>query len=303
MYPFLSGAVTRTRRREMCGKQGLRPVLTGSECRAGIELREREALTAVNILCIGDVTGSVGCEFLREKLPAVKRLKAVDLVIVNGENSADGNGITPSSAQHLLDSGADVITTGNHSFRRKESYDLYDSLDVLLRPANFPAGTTPGRGMCVVDLGRVRVAVINLLGTVYMESLRSPFETLDELLRAPDFPKLCVVDFHAEATGEKRAMGFFADGRVTAMFGTHTHVQTADECVLPRGTGYITDAGMTGPVDSVLGVKPEIIVSKMTTKLPARFELAKGPCKMDCVLFTADERTGLCTGAERMSIT
>ncbi len=256
----------------------------------------------MNILCIGDVTGTVGCEFLRERLPALKKLKAVDLVIANGENSADGNGVTPSSVQHLLDSGVDVVTAGNHSFRRRESYDLYDSCEVLLRPANFPEDTTPGRGMCVVDLGRARVAVINLLGTVYLESLRSPFETLDKLLKTPDLPKLCVVDFHAEATGEKRAMGFFADGRVTALFGTHTHVQTADECVLPCGTGYLTDAGMTGPVDSVLGVRPELVIKRHVAKLPVRFELAKGPCRMDCVLFAADEKTGLCTGVERLSI-
>lgn len=257
----------------------------------------------MNILCIGDVVGTGGCEFLRERLPALKKLKAIDFVIANGENSADGNGMTPASLRHLLDSGVDVVTTGNHSFRRKEAFALYDSAENLLRPANFPDRTTPGRGLCIVDLGRVQVAVINLLGTVYLESLKSPFETLEELLKTPDLPKLCIVDFHAEATGEKRAMGFFADGRVTALFGTHTHVQTADECVLPKGTGYITDVGMTGAIQSVLGVKPELIIRKLTTKLPVRFENAPPPCHMDCVLFTADEKTGLCTGAERISLT
>lgn len=256
----------------------------------------------VNILCVGDVVGSIGCAFLREKLPALKKWKQIDLTIVNGENSADGNGITPNSAQYLLDSGADVITTGNHSFRRRESYDLYDSCEPLLRPANYPAAA-PGKGFYVADLGRVRVGVINLMGTVYLDSLRSPFETLDEILNHPDMPKLRVVDFHAEATGEKRAMGFFADGRVTALFGTHTHVPTADPSLLPKGTGYLTDAGMTGPIDSVLGVKPEIIVNRYLTKMPARFDLAKGPCRMDCVIFTADASTGLCTGVERLSIT
>ncbi len=257
----------------------------------------------MNILCIGDVVGTAGCEFLREKLPALKKWKGIDLVIANGENAADGNGITAASVRYLLDSGVDVITTGNHSFRRKESFETYDSCETLLRPANFPAATTPGRGMCIVDMGRVRVAVINLIGTVYLESMRCPFETLEELLKTPDLPRLCIVDFHAEATGEKRAMGFFADGRVTALFGTHTHVQTADEGLLPKGTGYISDVGMTGPIHSVLGVKPELIIQKLTTKLPVRFENAKGPCRMDCVLFTADERTGLCTGAERISVT
>lgn len=257
----------------------------------------------VNILCIGDVVGSMGCEFLRDHLPALKKMKQVDLVIANGENSADGNGITPASAQHLFTSGVDVITGGNHSFRRRETYPFYDSCEVLLRPANFPRDTTPGQGVCVVDLGRVRVAVVNLMGTVYLESLKSPFEALDKILKTPDFPKLCVVDFHAEATGEKRAMGFFADGRITALFGTHTHVQTADEGLLPKGTGYISDAGMTGVIHSVLGVKPEIIVQKLVTKMPARFDYAKGPCHMDCVLFTADEKTGLCTDVQRISLT
>lgn len=256
----------------------------------------------VKILCVGDVVGSIGCEFLRQHLPALKKEKSIDLCIVNGENSADGNGVTQNSAQYLLDSGADVITTGNHSFRRRESYPLYDSWENLLRPANYPAAA-PGRGLYIADLGRVRIGVINLLGTVYLESLCSPFEKLDELLKTPDLPKICVVDFHAEATGEKRALGFFADGRATAVFGTHTHVPTADPCVLPKGTGYITDVGMTGPIQSVLGVKPEIIIGRYTTKMPARFDLVKGPCKMDCAIFSADEATGLCTGVERLTLT
>ena len=255
----------------------------------------------INILCIGDVVGSIGCGFLREKLPALKRLKGIDLCIVNGENSADGNGVTPASAQYLLDSGADVITTGNHSFRRRESYDLYDSSECLLRPANYPAAA-PGRGLCIVDMGRFQAAVINLLGTVYLESMESPFEKLDALLARPDLPKIRILDFHAEATGEKRAMGYFADGRISAMFGTHTHVQTVDACRLPQGTGYITDVGMTGPIESVLGVKPEIIVRKFVTKMPARFDTAKGACHMDCVIFSVDEKTGTCVEAERMSI-
>ncbi len=255
----------------------------------------------VQILCIGDVVGSIGCHFLREKLPALKKQKGIDLVICNGENSADGNGVTPASAQYLFDSGVDVITTGNHSFRRRESYDLYDSCGMLLRPANFP-NAAPGRGLCVADLGRVRVAVANLIGTLYLESYRSPFETLESLLCTPGLPKICIVDFHAEATGEKRALGFFSDGRVTALFGTHTHVQTADQGVLPRGTGYITDAGMTGVIHSVLGVKPEVSIRRFVTKMPTRFDLAKGPCRMDCVLFSADEKTGLCVDVERLSI-
>ena len=264
---------------------------------------EEEGLT-MNILCIGDVVGSNGCRFLRAHLPQLKKLKSIDLVIANGENSADGNGLTPTSLEYLLASGVDVVTTGNHSFRRKESYPLYDETETLIRPANFPEGSTPGRGMCLVDLGRVQVAVINLMGTVYLESLACPFATLDKLIaEAKKEARVIIVDFHAEATGEKRALGYYADGRVSALFGTHTHVPTADECVLPKGTGYITDAGMTGAVESVLGVKPEIIIEKMKTKLPVRFELVSGDTnKMDCVLFDVDEKSGLCRSAQRMQI-
>jgi metallophosphoesterase (TIGR00282 family) len=256
----------------------------------------------VRILCIGDVVGSIGCEFLRSKLPALRREKAIDAVIANGENSADGNGLTPVSVQHLLDSGVDMITAGNHTFRRKESYDTFDTCENLIRPANFPAGA-PGVGYRILDLGRLQIAVFNLLGTVYLESMPCPFDTLEKLLSNPDLPKLKILDFHGEATGEKRAFGFFCDGKITAMFGTHTHVQTADGCVLPEGTGYITDVGMTGVIHSVLGVKPEIIIGKLRSKMPARFDLAKGPCKMDCILFTADEKTGKCLEAETLSIT
>lgn len=258
----------------------------------------------MNILCIGDIVGSNGCRFLRAHLPQLKKLKKIDLVIANGENSADGNGITPASFNYLLTSGVDVVTTGNHSFRRKESYSLYEEKENLLRPANYPEGSTPGRGMCVVDLGRVRVAVINLMGTVYLESLACPFATIDKLIaEAKKETPIVIVDFHAEATGEKRALGYYVDGRVSALFGTHTHVPTADECVFPQGTGYITDAGMTGAVESVLGVKPEIIIEKMKTKLPVRFEwVTSDHNKMDCVLFDVEERTGRCRSAERFQI-
>lgn len=261
-----------------------------------------ERSVSMRILCIGDVVRTVGCDFLREKLPKFKREHKIDLTIVNGENSAEGNGIHAHSLQYLLDSGADVVTTGNHSFRQRGCETIYEDCEILLRPANFPAGTTPGRGLCIVDMGRVRVAVINLMGTVYLESMRCPFETLEKILKTPDLPKIRIVDFHAEATGEKRAMGYFADGKISALFGTHTHVPTADECILPHGTGYITDVGMTGPINSVLGVKSENVIQKLTTKLPVRFDPAEPPCRMDCVIFDIDEKTGLCTGVERTSV-
>ncbi len=254
----------------------------------------------MNILAIGDVVGSVGCHFLREHLPQLKKLKGIDLVIANGENSADGNGVTPVSARHLFDSGVDVITSGNHSFRRKESYEYYDSCETLIRPANFPSAV-PGRGVCIVDMGRIQVGVINLMGVVYMESMDSPFDTVDRLL-AGELPKIMLVDFHAEATGEKRSLAYYLDGRVSALFGTHTHVQTSDDCVLPNGTGYISDLGMTGPIHSVLGVKPELVIQKMRTKMPVRFDLAEGPCQMGCAVFQVDDKTGKCVSVERIQI-
>ncbi|MCI1956098.1 MAG: TIGR00282 family metallophosphoesterase [Oscillospiraceae bacterium] len=254
----------------------------------------------MNILAIGDVVGSIGCRFLRSHLPTLKKLKAIDLVIVNGENSADGNGLTPVSVQYLFDSGADVVTSGNHSFRRRESYDLYDSCETLLRPANFPP-SAPGKGFCVVDMGRIQVGVLNLMGVVYMESMESPFDCADRIL-AKGVPKITVVDFHAEATGEKRSFAWYLDGRVSAVFGTHTHVQTADECVLPKGTGYISDLGMTGPIDSVLGVKPELTIQKMRTKMPVRFAIAEGACRIDGAIFSVDESTGKTISVERLEI-
>lgn len=253
----------------------------------------------MNILAIGDVVGSVGCKFLRKHLPSLKKIKRIDMVIANGENSADGNGITPTSAQFLFDSGVDVITAGNHTFRRRECYDFFDECEALLRPANYPK-SAPGRGACIFDMGRIRVGVVNLMGVVYMEPLDCPFETVDKLL--PNLPKITLVDFHAEATGEKGAMAHYLDGRVSAVFGTHTHVQTSDEQILPGGTGFISDLGMVGPIHSILGVKPELIIQKMKGKLPVRFENAAGDCHMDCVLFTIDEKTGKTTAVERLRI-
>ena len=223
------------------------------------------------------------------------------MVIANGENSADGNGITPTSAEYLFSSGVDVITNGNHTFRRREVYDYLENHQSVIRPANYPS-SAPGVGYTIVDMGRIQVAVINIMGTVYLENLRCPFETLEEILVISDLPKIRMLDFHAEATGEKRALAFFADGKITALFGTHTHVPTADEGILPHGTGYISDLGMTGVIDSALGVKPELVIQKFKTKMPVRFDNAKGACKMDCALFTVDESTGLCKNVERISI-
>ena len=255
------------------------------------------------ILCLGDVVSSSGCDFVRKKLPALKKLKGVDLCIANGENSAKGNGITKESAEHLFASGVDFITTGNHAFRRPESRELLDEREDIIRPFNYPS-PVPGKGIGIIDLGRVRVAVVNLIGNVSMgDSFDNPFLAADKALsQLRDF-KIILVDFHAEATSEKQALGFYLDGRVSAVFGTHTHVLTADEGVLSGGTGYITDIGMCGPSDSVLGVKKEIIIEKFKTNLPARFETADdNPCFLSGCIFEIDEKSGRCLGAERIMI-
>lgn len=256
----------------------------------------------MRILCIGDVVGSVGCAFLRSKLPAIKKFEGIDFVICNGENSSDGNGITPASAQYLFDSGVDAVTLGNHTFRRREFYDYLEENIFIARPANFPENTTPGRGIINVDTGRRIISVINIMGTSYMDNnLDCAFACVDKMLEMAE-GNIIIVDFHAEATGEKRAMGYYLDGRVSAMFGTHTHVQTSDAQVLPNGTGYITDVGMTGTIHSVLGVKSDIIINKFKSKLPARFDLASGECKMECVIFDIDEKTGKCRDSNAMRI-
>lgn len=256
----------------------------------------------MRIFCIGDVVGSVGCRFLRSKLPALKRVKGIDLVICNGENSADGNGLTPSAAQFLFDSGVDAITLGNHAFRRKEVFEVLDSNPFIARPANFPDGAAPGHGVINIDTGRRVVSVINLMGNMYLESgLDCAFDVIDRTLTQAE-GRIILVDFHAEATSEKRAMGYYLDGKVSAVFGTHTHVQTSDAQVLPNGTGYITDLGMTGTVHSVLGVKTDIIINKFKTKLPARFDLADGECRLEGALFDIDDNTGKCKTAESLRI-
>ncbi len=255
----------------------------------------------MKILCVGDVVGSAGCRHLERVLPTIKRQYAVDVCIVNGENSADGNGILPSSAQSLFQFGADVVTTGNHVFHRREIYDTLEEKNGVVRPANFPA-SAPGCGVFVVDKGRYQVAVINLMGQVYMDTLACPFETLDALLSDNSLPRCRIVDFHAEATAEKKALAYYADGRISALFGTHTHVQTADEQILPGGTGFISDVGMTGPTASVLGIRPELAVEKMRSKMPVRFAVAEGPCCMDAVLLTIDPASGKTTAIERLRI-
>lgn len=256
----------------------------------------------MKILAVGDVVGDSGSNFLRQHLSNLKKERNIDFIIANGENSDHGNGITRRSTSFLFESGVDVITTGNHAFRRYEALKLFDEEKYLIRPANYPNGTTPGNGMCIMDNGKHKICVINVMGLTYLDSLGCPFRTMDKLLRSVTETNIIIVDFHAEATAEKRCLGFYLDGRVSAVFGTHTHVPTADEDILPKGTGYITDLGMTGVIHSSLGVKPEIAIRRMKNKLPVKFEFAEGKCKMDCVLFDIDETTGKAISIERISI-
>ena len=254
----------------------------------------------MRILTIGDIVSKQGCEYLRENTFKLKREYNADLVIANGENSAIGNGILPKSADYIFESGVDVITLGNHSLRRPEISDYLDENEFIIRPANYHP-SAPGKGSVILDKGAVRVAVINLQGTVYLDNNENPFEVIDrELEKAKkENANIIIVDFHAEASSEKRALGFYIDGRASALFGTHTHVQTSDEQILPNGTGYITDLGMTGPYYSVLGITPEIAIQKMKTNLPVRFTNPDGPCVLEGCLFEIDNKTGKTVYIER----
>jgi len=249
------------------------------------------------LLFIGDVVGKSGCDFLKEKIYDIRKKHNIDFTVINGENSAQNNGITRFSADMLLNCGADVITTGNHCFKRRDSMSIYDN-DNILRPANYPDGCI-GKGVCILDCGYFDIAVINLMGTVYMEALDNPFTTVEKLLGEINTPNI-FLDFHAEATAEKKAMGHFLTGKVTAVMGTHTHVQTSDEIILGGHTGYITDAGMTGPELSVLGVDIKAAVDKQRFKFPVRFTEAESSCFINGVVITFDEKTGKCTNISRI---
>lgn len=247
----------------------------------------------MNVLMIGDVVGRVGRRALRECLGHLVREYRVDFVICNAENAAGGTGVTREVANELFSYGADVLTTGNHVWDKKEVYRFIDAEPRLLRPANYPPGT-PGLGYGVFTTrAGAEIGVLNLAGRVFLPHLDCPFRKADEALKVLQerTPVICV-DFHAEATSEKVALGWYLDGRVAAVFGTHTHVQTADERILPGGTAYITDVGMTGPRDSVIGVKKDIVIEKYITQMPKRFEVATGAYQFNAVLVEIDERTG-----------
>lgn len=251
----------------------------------------------MRLVFIGDVVGSAGCEALARELPNIRHEYKIDFAVVNGENSADGNGISKNSMEDIFGAGVDVITTGNHAFHRSSIVHEYETKYTLLRPANL-GEDLPGSGVCEIDCGAYSAAVINLIGITFMQPADNPFKCAEKLLEGID-SKIIIVDFHAEATSEKRAMGLFLAGRTSAVFGTHTHVQTADEQIID-GTGYITDAGMTGPKNSVLGVRPDISIERFRTYRFQKYEVAQGECEVCGVVADIDQTSGKCVKIERI---
>ncbi len=252
----------------------------------------------IRVLCVGDVVGAPGIERVRRSLRKLKNSLGADFVIVNGEN-ASVVGITPDQAEDILDAGADVVTLGNHSFGKREIVRFLEDSDRILRPANY-APQAPGRGWAVYDTRFGEVAVIDLIGRCAMDyTPDNPFLLVEKILKKIT-AKIILVEMHAEATSEKLAMGYLLDGRVSAVWGTHTHVPTADARVFPKGTGYVTDLGMTGPRESVLGIRPDLSIAKFRGDLTERYRWADGPTKLEGVLFTIDASSGRCLRAERI---
>ena len=259
----------------------------------------------MKILFIGDIIGKPGRRIVRKAIPALIERYGIDLVIANVENAAGGIGITSEVAKAILDYGVDVMTTGNHVWDKREAMDYIQVEPRLLRPANYPTGA-PGRGHYVAcTAGDERVAVINVMGRVFMNPLENPFSVVhDEIIavRASADTRVVLVDFHAEATSEKLAMGWHLDGEVTAVVGTHTHVQTADERILNHGTAYITDVGMTGPHDSIIGVETHAVLRRFVDGMPSRFDTATGNLRINAVVITAEAKTGTAGKIERLSL-
>jgi metallophosphoesterase (TIGR00282 family) len=256
----------------------------------------------MNILMVGDVFGDPGRAAVARLVPRLRQEHAIDFCVVNVENAAGGSGVTPAMARQFLEQGADVMTSGNHIWNRREIVEYITKENLLLRPANFPAGT-PGVGHVTVKCGPHRVAVLNLMGRVFMNPIDCPFQKADEIV--PELRRqtpIVLVDMHCEATSESIAMGWHLDGRVSAVVGTHRHVQTADERVLPGGTAYITDLGMTGPTEGVIGVDREIILQRFLTQMPARFEPAKGPAALHGVVVALDPESGRASDIRRLRV-
>jgi len=247
----------------------------------------------MRILFLGDIVGRPGREAVIAGLYRLRRDLEADIVLANGENASGGLGITVKAASQLLSSGVDVITSGNHIFKHREIQSYFETTDRLLRPGNYPVGA-PGVGLGVYGIeGKPPFAVINLLGRTYMDNLDCPFQTADALLaRVPGDVPVRLVDFHAEATSEKKALAYYLDGRVSALCGTHTHVQTSDAQILPQGMAYITDLGMSGPIRSAIGMDPQAVIRRYMTGMPQRFVLSKGPVELQGALLDIDAQTG-----------
>jgi 2',3'-cyclic-nucleotide 2'-phosphodiesterase len=254
----------------------------------------------MRILFLGDIVGKPGRDAVAKHVPFMRTKGGIDMVIVNAENAAGGAGITETVARELFSFGCDVLTLGDHVWDKREIYPYLNAEPRVIRPANF-AAEAPGRGVCVVDVKGVRVAVATVLGRTFMKQMTScPFRTLDTVVAGLTDVKVIVVDMHAEATSEKVAMGWYADGRVSAVLGTHTHIQTADEKILPKGTAYISDAGMTGPYDSVIGQIKERIIERYLTGMPHKFEVTASPATLCGVIVDIDAVTGRAQGIERV---
>lgn len=257
----------------------------------------------MKILFIGDVVGSPGREAVKEYLPKLKEKYRPGLTIINGENAAHGKGITEKIYKQFLEWGAQVITMGNHTWDKKEIFEFIDDAKYMIRPANFPENN-PGKGLIFTNINGVEVAIINLQGTTFLPAIDNPFYKADQLIdEAKKRTNIIFIDFHGEATSEKQALGWYVDGRVSAVVGTHTHTQTADERILPGGTAYITDVGMTGPYDGILGVDREAVIKRFLTSLPVRFEITKqGRTQLNGFVVTIDEKTGKTKNVERILI-
>lgn len=246
----------------------------------------------MNILIIGDIVGKPGRKIIKDKLSSIQSKHNIDFTIANAENAAGGRGLTREIMNELLNASIDVLTMGNHVWDNKDIFSFIDEEYRLIRPANYP-GDCPGQGYYIYTAGfNIKIAVVNLSGRVYLASLDCPFKKLDEIINEiGNKADVIIVDFHAEATSEKLALAHYADGRIAALLGTHTHIQTADERIFPQGTAYITDLGMTGPVDSILGMKKENIIERFLTQRPARFEVATGAAQLQGVILSIDENT------------
>lgn len=245
----------------------------------------------MKILAIGDIVGTKSIDHLAQRLWKFRDEQRIDFVIANGENGTEIHGLSTPDAKRILDTGVNLITLGNHAFGRRDLYETLSEEDWIIRPANYPP-LAPGAGYTVTDINGWRVLCINVLGTALMEPLACPFATIDRILQREEGAyDLAVLDIHAETTSEKIALARYFDGRISVIFGTHTHVQTADEQILPQGSGYITDLGMTGPIHSIIGTAPECVIEKFRTKIPVRFKVADGEIAAHGALFDLDEST------------